>query len=207
LHWFWLDLVLANSGTKIGWTLHFDFVSGSSRRDRDAIYLSHRADDVTWRVVLTGDGKIRDGKVVVASRENFSAPQQGIRGQPMEAVTDLERAVLLRFLEGDDPVLRALRDQLAVAEVREREFTGVGFFTYFLRHPGIHPVSLPDGVLNPPLVGDVELQAENLRYGVGFVLFVKDGLLHFLEGYTKGGEPWPDDLGRYVVRRDAVPES
>ena len=125
----------------------------------------------------------------------------------MNELTDLERAVLLRFLEGDDPLLRALRDQVAVAEVREREFTGVGFFTYLFLRPGAHRVSLPDGVVYPPLIGEVDLQSENLRYGAGFVLFLKDGLLHLLEGYTKGGEAWPDDLGRYVVRRDAVPES
>jgi hypothetical protein len=125
----------------------------------------------------------------------------------MEALTDLERAVLLRLLEGDDPVLRALRDQLAAAEVREREFTGAGFFTYFLLRAGAHPVSVPNGVVFPPLVGDVHLEAENLRHGAGFVLFLKDGLLHLLEGYTQGGEPWPDALGRYVVHRDAPPGS
>ena len=125
----------------------------------------------------------------------------------MNELTDLERAVLLRFLEGDDPLLHALRDQVAVAEVREREFTGVGFFTYFFLRPGAHRVSLPDGVVYPPLIGEVDLQSENLRHGAGFVLFVKGGQLHLLEGYTKAGEAWPDDLGRYAVRRDAVPES
>ena len=125
----------------------------------------------------------------------------------MSALTDLERAVLLRFLEGNDPVLRALRDQIAVAEVREREFTGVGFFTYFLLRTGAHAVSLPNGGVHPPLIGEVDLQSENLRDGAGFVLFLKGGLLHCLEAYTKGSEPRHDDLGRYVVRRDAVPES
>ena len=75
LHWFWLDLARANPGTKISWTLHFDFVHGPSRRDRDAIHLCHRADDITWRVSLTGEGEIRDGKLVVAPKEDASAPQ------------------------------------------------------------------------------------------------------------------------------------
>jgi hypothetical protein len=125
----------------------------------------------------------------------------------MNALTDLERAVLLRLLEGEEPVVRALRDQVAEAEVREREFTGVGFFTYFLVRPVGDPVSVPDGVVHPPLVGDVRLEAENLQHGADFVLFLKDGLLHLLEGYTLGGEPWPDDLGRFVVLRDAPPGS
>ena len=110
-------------------------------------------------------------------------------------------------LEGDDPVVRALRNQLAVAEVREREFTGVGFFTYLLVRPGTDTVSVPDGVVPVPLVGDVRVEAESLRHGAGFVLFLKDRLLHLLEGYTFGNEAWPDDLGRYVVRRDALPGS
>ena len=122
----------------------------------------------------------------------------------MKALSDLERAVLLRLLEGDDPVVRALRDQVAAAAVREREFTGVGFFTYVVVG-GADPVSLPDGVVQPPIVGDVRIEAENLQHGAGFVLFVKSGLLDLLEGYTFGHEPWPDELGRYVVHRDVPP--
>lgn len=125
----------------------------------------------------------------------------------MNALTDLERAVLLRFLEGDDPLARALRDQVAMAEVREREFTGTGFFTYLLVRPGGDSVPIPDGVVHPPLIGDVKVRAENLRHGADFALFVKDGRLDLLEGYTLGGEPWPVDLGHFVVLRDAPPGS
>ena len=42
------------------------------------------------------------------------------------------------LLAGEHPALAVLRDQLAAAEVIEREFSGVGFFTHF-RVPACSP--------------------------------------------------------------------
>jgi hypothetical protein len=44
---------------------------------------------------------------------------------------ELERAVMEALLAGDDPRLAALRKQYATATVRDRQFSGVGFFTDF----------------------------------------------------------------------------
>lgn len=117
----------------------------------------------------------------------------------MEDLTDLERAVLHQLLEGGDPVRRALREQVVGAGVLKREFTGVGFFTYFSLNGAAESVEVPNGF--SPL-GGVSLKADNLRHGAGFILFLKDGKVNFLEGFTYD-EPWPDDLGRYSVVRDA----
>ena len=48
-----------------------------------------------------------------------------------QKMTDLENSVLEWLLSGDDPVLVALRHQLASAKVKSREFTGVGFYLHF----------------------------------------------------------------------------
>jgi hypothetical protein len=39
--------------------------------------------------------------------------------------------------------------------------------------------------------GDVGATIEGVNHGAGFLIFVRDGYLKFLEGYTYD-EPWPD---------------
>src|SRR5256885_15953729 len=106
----------------------------------------------------------------------------------MLILNELEVAALALLLEGDSPVLTALRRQLTVAAVRERELTGVGFFTSFKVPPNASRAPVPS---NFAPFGDVGADIEGLRHGAGFLLFLKDGYLDMLEGYTYG-EPWPD---------------
>jgi hypothetical protein len=42
--------------------------------------------------------------------------------------------------------------------------------------------------------GDVNGTAENVKHGLGFIFFVKDGALASLAGYTYD-EPWPNEIG------------
>ena len=104
------------------------------------------------------------------------------------SINDTEAAVLQLLLAGDDPVLKILREQLSQAAVRKRELTGCGFFCYF-----------DVGGAAPKLTGrqrfqfgDVEGRIIGLNHGAGFLLFVSDGTLDFLEGYTFG-ETWPQN--------------
>jgi hypothetical protein len=127
-------------------------------------------------------------------------------GQPK-----LEAAVLEMLLFGDSPVLEILRVQRQLSESLRREMTGVGFFTFF---------ALPDAA--PRLVGtrrfhlgDVSASILGLKHGAGFVLFVTDGSIDNLEGFSYD-EPWPADVSHFelyyeggrakdleVVRREA----
>ncbi len=105
----------------------------------------------------------------------------------MAELTDFERAVLAKLLAGSHPVLDALRSQADVAAVKDRELSGVGFFTRF---------DVPEEAKRVPggksfHLGDVAAECEPLRHGAGFVLFVRDGTIDMLEGYTFD-EPWPE---------------
>ncbi len=93
------------------------------------------------------------------------------------------------FLRGDHRILATLREQLAVASIANRKFTGVGFFT------GFHvPNTAPRlSNLQRLVIGDVHSEIVGLEHGAGFLLFVDEGLLHFLEGFTYDA-PWPGDL-------------
>ena len=115
---------------------------------------------------------------------------------------NLEQQLMGLLLEGESPVLNILRQQYALAKIARREFSGVGFFLYF---------DVPENVplMEPPnfAAGNVSISLENVPNGAGCVLFVKNGKLNMLEGYTFGN-PWP---ARLIVRSlsdvsPAVPE-
>ena len=107
---------------------------------------------------------------------------------------EFENTVIEMLLNGEDEVLKLLREQYKSAEVKKREFTGTGFFTkYEIKNK---QVAIPD--LKSFNFGDVGCQIANLKNGVGFVLFVKDGFLSMLEGYTYD-EEWPEEIINYKL--------
>src|SRR5262249_45426648 len=110
-------------------------------------------------------------------------------------LTELERAVLDMLLAGETPALAILRQQLDQAAVQSREFSGVGFFTHFTIPPAVPRLPLSDRLI----FGAVEAELNSLAHGAGFVLFVEDGKLSMLEGYTYD-EPWPESLGPFRLR-------
>ena len=100
--------------------------------------------------------------------------------------SDLERQLLDALLAGDDPLLEGLRVQLNSARVSKRDLDSAGFFT---------DLSVPDSVapVRPPNfeIDDVQFELEGVEGPVGCILFVRDGFINCLEGYTYVGD-WPD---------------
>ena len=107
----------------------------------------------------------------------------------MSSLTPLEEQVMKMLLDGDDSTLGILRRQFKQVEVSSRKMTGVGFYT---------EVSVPldaprlDGRPSFKL-GDVNGTALEVQHGLGFLLYITDGALSMLEGYTYD-EPWPDKI-------------
>jgi hypothetical protein len=107
----------------------------------------------------------------------------------MTELTHLEKTVVQMLLEGEDAALALLRTQFANASVRSRKMTGVGFFSEF---------ALPENTVRIPgepsfKIGDVNGTAANVKHGLGFLLYIADGALKALEGYTYD-EPWPKEI-------------
>jgi hypothetical protein len=117
----------------------------------------------------------------------------------MKTLTSFEQAVLDKLLAGDDPALAILREQARHASLRSREMTGVGFHCHFdvpdnaerLGHEKFH-------------LGDVNASVSGLAHGAGFVLFVEDGRLAMLEGYSYD-EPWPISIDGFQLSYQADP--
>ena len=104
----------------------------------------------------------------------------------MSELTELERAVLNMMLGGDDQSLSFLRRQLDVAQVIERRFTKVGFYTIFAvkgrqaDHVGTGKVFV---------WGDVVADTQGIV--VAFELHLRDSYISSLEGFTFGDDSWP----------------
>jgi hypothetical protein len=115
----------------------------------------------------------------------------------------LERDVLATILAPHHLVMDALRRQLERCRVASRETTGVGFFTTFAIPEDVEPAPVTPGTM---ALGDVTATIEGLEHGAGFVLFVENGRLHMLEGFSYG-EPWTDVNARYELKAGGVMHS
>jgi hypothetical protein len=111
----------------------------------------------------------------------------------MEGLNDLEQAVLDKILAGDHPVLATLRLQAKNARLVKRELTGVGFFCD-LEVPPKHRL---EGKTKFE-IGGVHGKLDGLEHGAGFVLFVRDGRLDMLEGFSYD-EPWPNEIRSFSL--------
>lgn len=96
----------------------------------------------------------------------------------MTGFTRLEEAVL-HAIFAETPDLAHLERQLERATVVERENSGGGFFTT------IAVAAEAPRVAGPGVLGyETHARVDGLEHGLGFVLFMKKGRLHLLEGYS-----------------------
>jgi hypothetical protein len=110
----------------------------------------------------------------------------------MTLMSALEKDAMDMLLAGNHPLLELLRKQYAACNVVDRDETGVGVFVTF---------SVPDNVARLPNnrsfeLSDVNGEVEGLD-PVGFILFVRDGAIDYLEGFSYG-DRWPERNGRYT---------
>lgn len=117
----------------------------------------------------------------------------------MRGLNEFENAVLEKLLAGDHPVLVALRAQAETGRVVIREYTGAGFFCTFETSPNAPALNQPSFHC-----GDVEARIDGLTHGAGFIVFVRDGRLNMLEGFSYD-EPWPEVVGNFELRYRSEP--
>jgi len=106
----------------------------------------------------------------------------------------LEAAVIQLQLSDDSELANALRTQWNAATVVDRQLTGVGFYTTFSVPPSIPGHS----DLSRRRLGDVHAEIGGLEHGAGFILWIEDGRLSCLEGYSYQ-EAWPDQVTAFRV--------
>lgn len=104
-------------------------------------------------------------------------------------LTNFEKEIIEAILkhERDRELADLLFEQYKHLLVKKREFTGVGFYTYFY---------IPEEgcILNKNLnlkLGDIEAEIKGLKHGAGFILYINEGRITTLEGYCYD-EKWPN---------------
>jgi hypothetical protein len=104
---------------------------------------------------------------------------------PVELLKLTSRIMPL-LLAGEHPTSAILRAQYMRSEVKEVELDKVGFFVHFAVPPDVSRAI-------PPTMagGQVMIEVESVEGGAGCVLFVNDGVISTLEGYTYGAT-WPE---------------
>ncbi len=131
-------------------------------------------------------------------RESPPWPKTYTATEAPKEVLDLAARVMPLLLASDHATCIQLRKQYARARIQQVELTGAGFFVTF---------EVPADVARttPPNLqgGDVHIRVEGVEHGAGCVLFVRDGVLSMLEGYTYG-EEWPEHP-LIVELREATP--
>lgn len=112
-----------------------------------------------------------------------------------DKLIELEKEVMKMLLDGNNEVLKSLRIQYEDAQIVNRQLSQKGFFTNFNINRDEQRL---EGKKSFQL-GDVVGQLNNVKDGVGFVLFIKDGAITMLEGFTYGNENWPETILNYEL--------
>jgi hypothetical protein len=107
----------------------------------------------------------------------------------MKQLNKLELAVINKILIGHNK----LQEQLHNISVKNREMTGVGFFTTL----NISKVPLEE--TGNFKLNNVYAEIDGLQYGAGFLLYIKDGMLDMLEGYCYE-DKWPNDFENFELK-------
>ena len=106
----------------------------------------------------------------------------------------IRKKLLEKLLQGENLILQELRSQYKNSTV-SIEFTGVGFFTDFNVH-NCKPIA--NGKYFQ--IGDINAFIDGDDSKIGFILFIKNGFLSLLEGYTISLNEWPEEYNNIVLK-------
>lgn len=131
---------------------------------------------------------------------NDTAPPKkkaGDAGTMNESYLKLARAVIRKILPQTGIDYPTFKYQYENAEVVETKMYRRGFDIRFRMKKGIPAV----GAEGQRTYGTVSAQIPELAYGMGFILWVKDGMIQSLEGYSYE-EDLPEIVEKYTLHDD-----
>ena len=114
-----------------------------------------------------------------------------------------EKDVVENILKSyDDSFGFKILEQYKCCTVTKRVLTGVGFFTSFQ----VGDLSMSLGKDINLRLGGIGAKIKGLKdEHAGFVLYIENGILTELEGYSYGGDRWPKkitDYTLYLINKD-----
>lgn len=117
----------------------------------------------------------------------------------MEEFLFFEKTCLQSIIKNDIPLesetdIQRLLEQVEVAKVQERNISERAFFTSYYYETEVERAS----DVPTKYYGSMHALVPSLSGGIGFGLYIDNGLIASLEGYTYG-ETWPKDLSRFEL--------
>lgn len=98
-------------------------------------------------------------------------------------LTKLEVQVLSAMVHGNAEQNEIFMAQFDSCKLERREINGYGFFTHFVMIVDVPALSWTNHIIHAHAVIGGE--------SCGFMLWIEDGKIDFLEGYPLGGDAWP----------------
>jgi hypothetical protein len=109
----------------------------------------------------------------------------------MEQMTKLERAVIDKLAEVQNPVITNLKQHIPHFQVLDRDMTGAGFYTKLVSSLG--PISSQEG-----RVEGVSAKSPDKAAWLGFILWVDKNGTCVLEGFT-AEDHWPANADDFIA--------
>ena len=100
----------------------------------------------------------------------------------------LAKRVVEKLLKGENKILKQLQKQFECIEIVSEEANPVGFYINFK----VLKDSLRIDQIRDFNFGDVDGNVDEIEGAVGFVLYVRNGYISMLEGYTNIIDEWPE---------------
>lgn len=116
----------------------------------------------------------------------------------------LANQVMTMLLDGNDEVLLMLRKQYKKSVVVSEEYSEVGFYIDYQIDKGLKVSDEYNGTFQ---IGDVDGEVNNINEALGFILYVKNGYLTMLEGYTNIIDSWPETDPKIKLKYDMTPRN
>ena len=102
---------------------------------------------------------------------------------------EFEKIIITDIIEQYPQYKQKLQAQLEKIAVQKREFSTYGFSTHYA------VIALEEALENDEnlQLGKCQWNINGLRYGSDYILWIKNGLISYLEGFSYN-EPWPDEI-------------
>src|SRR5271154_2912525 len=114
----------------------------------------------------------------------------------MSELREVDRKVLDFMLARPGTPCDELRAQLPYLSVRQFERSAMGFFTEFDVASGANPLTATP---NLEIGNDVVATSPEVEVGIGFLLFVRNGFIDMLEGFTLTSDDWTKDESQIQI--------
>lgn len=110
-------------------------------------------------------------------------------------LNELEKLLIQKFLEDDGIEIAKRKMDFNLIGVSDRELTGVGFLTQLLNCDELK-VTAATRTFKWGKCG-ARLNSEKIE--TGYLIYIEKGYVDAIEGYTYGGEKWPEEITQIEI--------